>query len=128
MRILIVDDQALMREGLRTLLEAPEGIEVVGEAEDGVDALEKVTKLGPDVALVDVRMPRMNGVELAERLSAEHPRVAVVILITFDDDEYVAGALGAGARLPPQGHPLQRTGRGPRSPLRCKKNLHAGCG
>ena len=97
-RVLIVDDQALMREGLRTLLDAQEGIEVVGEAEDGLDALEKVSELGPDVALVDVRMPRMNGVELAERLSAEHPRVAVVILITFDDDEYVAGALGAGAR------------------------------
>ena len=97
-RVLIVDDQALMREGLRTLLDAQEGIEVVGEAEDGLDALEKVSELGPDVALVDVRMPRMDGVELTGRLSAEHPRVAVVILTTFDDDEYVAGALGAGAR------------------------------
>ena len=98
-RVLIVDDQALMREGLRTLLEAQEEfVEVVGEAEDGADALEKVVALHPEVALVDVRMPRMDGVALTERLSKEHPNVAVVILTTFDDDEYVVGALKAGAR------------------------------
>lgn len=97
-RVLIVDDQALMREGLKTLLEGDERVEIAGEAADGVEALRKIRHAKPDVALVDVRMPRMDGVELAGRLSADHPEVAVIILTTFDDDEYIFGGIRAGAR------------------------------
>lgn len=97
-RVLIVDDQALVRQGLRTLLELEDGIEVVGEAADGVEALRKIPDTRPEVALVDVRMPRMDGVELIGRLSAEHPHIAPIILTTFDDDEYIFGGLRAGAR------------------------------
>ena len=97
-RVFVVDDQALVREGLKTLLDLDERIEVVGEAADGVEALERLPAARPEVALVDVRMPRMDSVELATRLAAEHPRVAVILLTTFDDDEYVFGGLRAGAK------------------------------
>lgn len=97
-RVLIVDDQALMREGLKTLLELDARVEVVGEAADGVDALRRIREVKPDVALVDVRMPRMDGVELTERMTADHPGVPVVILTTFDDDEYIFGGIRAGAK------------------------------
>jgi DNA-binding NarL/FixJ family response regulator len=97
-RVLLVDDQVLMRRGLRKLLEVEDGIEVVGEAADGVEALRLIPETGPDVALVDARMPKMDGVELIKRLSEEHPRVAAIVLTTFDDDEYVFGGLRAGAR------------------------------
>jgi DNA-binding NarL/FixJ family response regulator len=98
-RVLIVEDQDIVRRGLATLLELDERVEVVGEAQDGVEALRKIPRLRPEVALVDVRMPRMDGVELTERLAADHPGVAVLILTTFDDDdEYVFGGLRAGAK------------------------------
>ena len=97
-RVFLVDDQVLMRQGLKTLLDLDERVEVVGEASDGVEALERIRALRPDVALVDVRMPRMDGVELVGRLTEEHPRVAAVILTTFDDDEYVFNGLRAGAK------------------------------
>ena len=97
-RVLLVDDQVLMRRGLRKLLEVEDGIEVVGEAADGVEALLLVPETMPDVALVDARMPKMDGVELIRHLSQEHPRVAAIILTTFDDDEYIFGGLRAGAR------------------------------
>lgn len=97
-RVLIVDDQALMREGLKTILDFDERVEVVGEAADGVEALRQAREVNPDVALVDVRMPRMDGVELTERLSSEHPEIAAIILTTFDDDEYIFGGLRAGAK------------------------------
>lgn len=96
-RVMIVDDQVLMRQGLKTLLDLDDRVEVVGEAADGVEALEKVGGLRPEVALVDVRMPRMDGVELIARLSAEYPSVAALALTTFEDDEYVFGGLRAGA-------------------------------
>jgi DNA-binding NarL/FixJ family response regulator len=70
----------------------------VGEAKDGVEALRQIARLKPDVALVDARMPRMDGIELIRRLSEEHPRVAAIVLTTFDDDEYVFGGLRAGAK------------------------------
>jgi YesN/AraC family two-component response regulator len=95
---MIVDDQILMRQGLRTLFDLDDRVEVAGEAADGVEALEKVGTLRPEVALVDVRMPRMDGVELVGRLSAEHPSVAALVLTTFEDDDYVFGGLRAGAR------------------------------
>lgn len=99
-RVLIVDDQVLMRQGLRKLLEIEESIEVVGDAADGLAALDLLSRTdpAPDVALVDARMPRMDGVELIARMGAEHPRVAAVVLTTFDDDDYIFGGLRAGAK------------------------------
>ena len=97
-RVLLVDDQVLMRRGLRKLLEVEDGIEVVGEAADGVEALRLIPETMPEVALVDARMPKMDGIELIGRLTEEHPRVAAIILTTFDDDEYIFGGLRAGAR------------------------------
>lgn len=97
--MLIVDDQILLRQGLRKLLEIEDGVEVVGDASDGVEALEFLASAPPpDVALVDARMPRMDGIELITRMRAEHPGVPAVILTTFDDDELVFGGLRAGAR------------------------------
>ncbi|MEV6150785.1 response regulator transcription factor [Nonomuraea sp. NPDC052129] len=92
-RVLIVDDQVLMRQGLRKLLELEEGIEVVGEAADGLAALDLLPSARPDVALVDARMPRMDGIELVARLD-----IPAIILTTFDDDDYIFGGLRAGAR------------------------------
>jgi DNA-binding NarL/FixJ family response regulator len=97
-RVLIVEDQVLVRQGLRTILDLEEGIQVVGEAADGVEALERIPELLPEVALVDVRMPRMDGIELVRRLRQEHPHVMPVFLTTFDDDEYVFEGLKAGGR------------------------------
>jgi len=95
--VVLVDDQALLRQGLRKLLEVEDGIEVVGEAADGHEALRVIGERRPHVALVDMRMPGMNGVELIVRLAAGHPEVAVVVLSTFDEDEYIFGALRGGA-------------------------------
>jgi len=97
-RVFVVEDQLLVRRGIVELLEPEEEVEVVGEAEDGVEALRQIPRLKPDVALVDARMPRMDGIELIRRLSEEHPRVAAIVLTTFDDDEYVFGGLRAGAK------------------------------
>lgn len=98
LRVFLVDDQELVRDGLKALLELDRRVEVVGEASDGSEALGMISAEEPDVALVDVRMPGMDGVELTKRMSAEHPSVAVVLLSTFEDDEYVFGGLRAGAR------------------------------
>ena len=97
-RVMIVEDQEIVRRGLATLLELDERVEVVGEAGDGVEALRRIPQLRPDVALVDVRMPRMDGVELTGQIITDFPEVAVLILTTFDDDEYVFGGLRAGAK------------------------------
>ncbi|UVY84709.1 response regulator transcription factor [Brachybacterium sp. NBEC-018] len=93
-RVVLADDQALVRKGLASLLEAEEDIEVVGIAEDGARALELIRELRPDVACLDIRMPRMNGIEVAEAIRDED--VEVLMLTTFDLDEYVFGALEAG--------------------------------
>jgi len=95
--VLLVDDQRLMREGLRTLLELEPGIEVVGEAGNGEEALAAYERLRPDVVLMDVRMPVMDGVEATRRLRARFPDARVIILTTFDDDEYVFEGLRGGA-------------------------------
>jgi DNA-binding NarL/FixJ family response regulator len=97
-RVFVVEHQLLVRRGIVELLEPEEEVEVVGEAKDGVEALRQIARLKPDVALVDARMPRMDGIELIRRLSEEHPRVAAIVLTTFDDDEYVFGGLRAGAK------------------------------
>lgn len=97
-RVLLADDQELMRTGFRMILNAEDDIEVVGEATDGVEAVESAGSLQPDVILMDVRMPRMNGIEATGQIAADGddaPRV--IILTTFDLDEYVYGALQAGA-------------------------------
>jgi DNA-binding NarL/FixJ family response regulator len=97
-RVLLADDEALVRTGLRMILEAETGIEVVGEAADGVEAISLCRSLRPDVALVDVRMPRLDGIQAARRIGAD-PQLttAVVMLTTFDADEHVVEALRAGA-------------------------------
>jgi DNA-binding NarL/FixJ family response regulator len=96
-RVLLCDDQALVRSGFRMILEEREDIEVVGEAEDGLQALELVRWRRPDVILMDVRMPRLDGVEATRRLVAAGTEARIVILTTFDLDEYVYEALRAGA-------------------------------
>jgi DNA-binding NarL/FixJ family response regulator len=96
-RILLVDDQRLMREGIRTLLELEDDFDVVGEAGDGQAALEAFEQLRPDVVLMDIRMPVLDGVEATRRLLAKHPGARVIILTTFDDDANVFEGLRAGA-------------------------------
>lgn len=96
-RILLVDDQRLMRDGLRTLLELEADLAVVGEAESGEDALLHYANLSPDVVLMDIRMTGMDGVEATRQLRQRWPGAKVIILTTFDDDEYVFEGLRAGA-------------------------------
>jgi DNA-binding NarL/FixJ family response regulator len=96
-RVLLADDQALVRSGFRLILEARDDIEVVGEAENGAQAVELALRVDPDVILMDVRMPGMDGVEATRRLTATGSRARVVILTTFDLDEYVHEAIRAGA-------------------------------
>lgn len=95
--ILLVDDQRLMRDGLRTLLELEDDLAVVGEAGNGEDALARFAELQPTIVLMDVRMPGMDGVEATRRLHAQWPNVKVIILTTFDEDEYIFEGLRAGA-------------------------------
>ena len=96
-RVLLVDDQRLVRTGLRMILDAEPGIEVVGEAADGQQALDRATELQPDVVLMDVRMPVMDGVEATRRLLERDDAPRVVVVTTFDLDEVVFDALRAGA-------------------------------
>ena len=96
-RTLVVDDQALVRGGLRAMLEAHDDIDVVGEAGDGAEAVEQARLRRPDVVLMDIRMPRMDGIEATRRLSAADRPPRVLILTTFDVDEYVYEAMRAGA-------------------------------
>lgn len=98
-RVLIADDQALVRAGMTALLGAEPDIDVVGVASDGTEALELARELRPDVACLDIRMPGMNGIEVARALSGPdaNPNVPVLMLTTFDLDDYIFGALEAGA-------------------------------
>ena len=96
-RVLVVDDQALFREALGTLLGARPEVEVVGEAGDGQQALERAAARQPDVVLMDLHMPVLDGIAATRRLRVEHPAVRVLALTTFDDDEDVFAALRAGA-------------------------------
>jgi DNA-binding NarL/FixJ family response regulator len=96
-RILLADDHTLVRAGIRSLLEQLSGIEVVAEADDGREALKKIKTHHPDVALIDVAMPEMNGIEAATRIAREFPHTRVIILSMHATEEYVLQALRAGA-------------------------------
>ena len=96
-RVLLADDQALVRSGFRMILDERDGIEVVGEAEDGAEAVELARTLLPDVILMDVRMPNVDGVEATRRITSAGTDARIVILTTFDLDEYVYAAIRAGA-------------------------------
>ena len=96
-RVLLADDQALLRMGFRLVLEAEDDLEVVGEAGDGLEAVQLTATLTPDVVLMDVRMPGLNGIEATERVVASGACTRVLILTTFDLDEYAFAALRAGA-------------------------------
>ncbi len=96
-RVVLVDDQAMIRSGLRLLLESEPGIEVVGEAGTGVEAVEVVHWRRPDIVLMDVQMPGLDGIEATRRIVATGEGPRVIVLTTFDVDEYVFGALQAGA-------------------------------
>jgi DNA-binding NarL/FixJ family response regulator len=96
-RVLLVDDQALFREGLNTLISLYEDVEVVGEAANGQEALAAADNLQPDIVLMDLRMPVLDGVAATQQLMEKRPGIRVIILTTFDDDEYVFDGLRAGA-------------------------------
>ncbi len=96
-RLLLVDDQTLVRQGFRVLLEAHEDIQVVGEAENGIQAIQQVEALHPDIVLLDVRMPEMDGVAAAQAICRQFDEVKVLMLSTFDDAEYLHRAVRFGA-------------------------------
>jgi DNA-binding NarL/FixJ family response regulator len=96
-KILIADDQALLRGGLRAILEAEDDLTVVAEARDGVEAVDETLRTHPDVVLMDIRMPRLDGLEATKRLLGAGTRARILVITTFDRDEYVFRALRAGA-------------------------------
>lgn len=96
-RVIIAEDHTLVREGTRQLLEQEQDIEIVGEAANGVEAVALVEKLNPDVAIVDVSMPVMSGIEATKKIKALRPSTAVLVLTAYDDDQYVFALLAAGA-------------------------------
>ena len=106
-RVMITDDHLIVREGLRLILETAEDIEIVGEASDGAECLRLVPECKPDVILMDLQMPRMDGITAIGRLRSEHPEIAIVILTTFNEDELMIRGLQAGAR----GYLLKDTNR-----------------
>jgi NarL family two-component system response regulator YdfI len=106
-RILIVDDHLVVREGLRTILEVTQDLVPIGEAADGAEAVRLAGELSPDVVLMDLRMPGVDGIEAIRQIKAHYPHVEIVILTTYDDDEYIVQGLRAGAR----GYLLKDAGR-----------------
>jgi NarL family two-component system response regulator YdfI len=106
-RVMITDDHLIVREGLRLILETSDGVDIVGEAADGAECLQRVPELKPDVILMDLQMPRMDGITAIGHLRREHPEIAIVILTTFNEDELMMRALQAGAR----GYLLKDTSR-----------------
>ena len=96
-RVMLVDDHAVVRQGLRTFLDLQENITVVGEARDGVEALKVVHECSPDVVLLDLIMPRMDGIETVRRMKAARPQTQIIVLTSFGDDQKVFAAIRAGA-------------------------------
>lgn len=96
-RILLADDHAMVREGTREILDHYADLDVVGEAEDGEQAVQLAIQLLPDVVLMDIGMPRVNGIEATRRIKAQCPQIAVLVLTAYDDDQYVVAILQAGA-------------------------------
>ena len=96
-RVLLADDQQLIRDGIASLLMLQPGIEVIGTAENGADACEKAESLKPDLVLMDIRMPGMDGIEAAGEIAAKWPNMRILMLTTFDDEDYIVRALRAGA-------------------------------
>jgi len=117
-RVLVVDDHAILRDGIRSLLESQDDIIVVGEAGDGGEAIELVDKLLPDIVLMDISMPKTNGLEATRTIKDRHPQLKVLILTQHDNREYIAPALGAGAA----GYVLKRSGR--REMLNAIRQIH----
>jgi NarL family two-component system response regulator YdfI len=106
-RVVIADDHLLVREGLRSILAVADDILLVGEASDGAEAIELAGTLSPDVMLMDLRMPHVDGIEAIRQIKVRHPAIEIVILTTYDDDAHILQGLGAGAR----GYLLKDTGR-----------------
>ena len=106
-RVLIADDHLVVREGLSAILEVAGDIEPVGEAADGAEAVRLAGELSPDVVLMDLRMPKLDGIEAIRQIRARYPAIEIVILTTYDDDEYIVQGLRAGAR----GYLLKDTSR-----------------
>ncbi|MEM6614672.1 MAG: response regulator transcription factor [Cyanobacteria bacterium P01_C01_bin.72] len=96
-RILLVDDQSIIREGLSSLLQTQPDLEIIGEAGNGEQAIAQSLKLAPDIVLMDIRMPVMDGVAAIRLLKAQAPEIKILVLTTFDDDHYVAQAMAYGA-------------------------------
>ena len=107
MKVIICDDQAIVRDGLEMLLKLESDIEVVGLADDGARAVELADKKKPDLILMDLKMPVMNGVEAIRQIRASHPEIKILVLTTYDDDEWVFDAIRAGA----SGYLLKDTSR-----------------
>ena len=106
-RVMITDDHLIVREGLRLILETADGIEIVGEASDGAECLRLIPDLKPDVVLMDLQMPRMDGITAIDHLRTRHPEIAIVILTTYNEDDLMIRGLQAGAR----GYLLKDTNR-----------------
>lgn len=96
-KVMVVDDQATLAEEIKNVLETDESLRVVATAGDGAEAMQKMSEICPDVVLLDIRMPNMNGVVATQRIKAEYPDVKVVILTTFDDSDYILNAINNGA-------------------------------
>lgn len=98
LRILLADDHTILRNGLRLLLERQPDLTVAGEASNGREAIELATNTSPDVVILDIAMPVLNGIEAAQRISSSHPKIAIIILSVHSDESYILRALKAGAR------------------------------